>query len=170
MGQEEELGFGAYLSEGAAAKVYQGTYQMSPCAIKKLKISNMDMLDELEKELQDEAALMFRLRHPNIVKVYAMVRQVDGLCLVMELLPNGSFRDHIDKKSLDFYDKARVVYGAFKGLNYLHSRKPEQVIHRDMKAANILLDHALDPKLTDFGLSRVTSTVLREQVSGRHRV
>jgi serine/threonine protein kinase len=138
---------------------------MSPCAIKKLKFVKQDLEAQMESELRQEAALMLKLRHPNIVELYAMVRLKDGLCLVMELLPNGSFRDHIDKKSLDTCSIAKIIYGSFKGLNYLHSRTPETVIHRDMKAANILLDHALDAKLTDFGLSRLTATAAREQTA-----
>jgi serine/threonine protein kinase len=157
LGDPEDLEFGKFLNEGAAAKVYEGTYQFTPVAIKKLKKAADRANEEEGIALASEAKIMVQLRHANIVQFFALVELPDDgcLCFVMELMKGGSFRDLIDEPPPEFTvaAKARILLGSFKGLHYLHKRSP-QVIHRDLKACNILLDSSWDAKLTDFGVSR----------------
>lgn len=74
----------------------------------------------------------------------------------MRLMANPFFLS--DKKkspSLDWSKRFQIVIGIVRGLLYLHEEAPERIIHRDIKASNILLDEELNPKISDFGLARL---------------
>jgi tRNA A-37 threonylcarbamoyl transferase component Bud32 len=159
LGDPTEVEFGEKLAQGGAAAVYRGTYQYAPVAIKKLlKGQGKNNTDEKEiKLMQDEAYLMSKLRHPNIVQFYCLLKHEDQLCLVMELMTGGCFREMIDDgKEMSLALKLKIIWQSSKGLAYLHTLQ-RPIIHRDMKAANILLDERLEAKVTDFGISRITS-------------
>ena len=65
------------------------------------------------------------------------------------------FSDKTKSQSLDWTTRFRIVMGVARGLLYLHEEAPERIIHRDIKASNILLDGKLNPKISDFGLARL---------------
>jgi len=164
----KELEFGDKLAEGGAAVVYAGSYKFNDIAIKKVKhLSKQKGGKGNEDEVMlKEAELMRNLKHPNIVHFIALSLHEGMVCLVMDLAVNGSFRDVLDRASSDYPEnndpsggelslstKLRIIYDAAKGLAYLHKLRPV-VIHRDLKAANVLLDERWQAKLTDFGISR----------------
>jgi serine/threonine protein kinase len=151
----DDLEFGNKLAEGGAAVVYSGTYQFAPVAIKKVK----HMKSDEAKMMVGEAAIMKKLRHPNIVHFYALAVHEGSVCLVMELMTGGSFRDVLDDiengmREMSLKQKLKIMKDTCIGLAYLHNLKP-LVIHRDLKAANILIDENMTAKLTDFGISRM---------------
>jgi serine/threonine protein kinase len=74
----------------------------------------------------------------------------------MELMTGGSFREKIEQGDLSLSLKLRILWQSCKGLAYLHTLK-RPIIHRDVKAANILLDERMEAKVTDFGISRITA-------------
>lgn len=63
--------------------------------------------------------------------------------------------DKTKSASLDWATRFRIIFGVARGLLYLHEEAPERIIHRDIKASNILLDEKLNPKISDFGLARL---------------
>jgi serine/threonine protein kinase len=151
----DELEFGPKLAEGGAAIVFAGEYQFAPVAIKKVK----HMASDEAGRMMGEAAIMKKLRHPNIVHFYALAIHEGSVCLVMELMAGGSFRDVLDdieegNRTMGLKQKLKIMKDTCIGLAYLHNLKP-LVIHRDLKAANILIDENLTAKLTDFGISRM---------------
>lgn len=71
------------------------------------------------------------------------------------LFERFNFTDKIKSSSLDWTTRYRIVMGVARGLLYLHEEAPARIIHRDIKASNILLDEQLNPKISDFGLARL---------------
>jgi len=132
-------------------------YYGTKVAIKKLFISGIpaDTLVEFNKE----CAIMKQLRHPNIVLFMGSCCQPPSLLLVTELLDRGSFFDIYHKSSqpvsqVDHLMLAmNIAIDMCKGMGYLHNLNP-QVIHRDLKSQNIMLDEKWTTKIGDFGLSR----------------
>ena len=118
-------------------------------AVKKISI---DLLDAKSKaELTNEAEVMKTLSHPGIVACIGVVDDETEFCLVMELCSMGSLDDLI-KTRKDLSMKARVdlALDVANAMCYLHRLN---VIHRDLKPGNIVLDRHMRPKITDFGLA-----------------
>uniref|UniRef100_A0A7N1A7Z7 Protein kinase domain-containing protein n=1 Tax=Kalanchoe fedtschenkoi TaxID=63787 RepID=A0A7N1A7Z7_KALFE len=99
--------------------------------------------------------------HPNLVKLigysYAEGERGIQLLLVYEYVPNKSLEDHLFNKALPplpWKTRLQILLGAAQGLAYLHEGLEIQVIYRDFKSSNVLLDNNFEPKLSDFGLAR----------------
>lgn len=102
---------------------------------------------------------MGRLSHPNLVKLLGYCLEDKELLLVYEYLPKGSLENHLFKRigsmePLSWERRMSITLGVAKGLAFLHCSE-KQVIYRDFKAANILLDANYDAKLSDFGLAKL---------------
>ncbi|GAA0141709.1 hypothetical protein LIER_02791 [Lithospermum erythrorhizon] len=110
------------------------------------------------KEWLAEINYLGQLHHPNLVRLVGYCLEDEHRLLVYEFMPRGSLENHLFRRSSHFQPlswsiRMKVALGAAKGLAYLHS--PEaQVIYRDFKASNILLDSAYNAKLSDFGLAK----------------
>lgn len=145
------------LGEGAYGKVFLGKWHgHTDVAIKVLKVS--ELTDTLEQDFKLEAQLMGRLRSPHIVQLYGVCFE-RPLRLVMEYLPNGSLFNLIHSSNeINWEQRISISLDVAKGLHYLHVQKP-QILHRDFKSLNILLDQARHAKLTDFGLSQVKQAI-----------
>ncbi|TQE01381.1 hypothetical protein C1H46_012962 [Malus baccata] len=110
------------------------------------------------KEFNAEVQTLSSIRHVNVVKLYCSITSEDSSLLVYEYMPNGSLWDQLhtcQKIKLDWETRHEIAVGAAKGLEYLHHGLERQVMHRDVKSSNILLDEFLKPKIADFGLAKI---------------
>ncbi|KFK33463.1 hypothetical protein AALP_AA5G016500 [Arabis alpina] len=139
-------------------------------AVKKLKTEGF----QGHKEWLTEVNYLGQLSHPNLVKLVGYCVEGENRLLVYEFMPKGSLENHLFRRGaqpLTWAIRMKVAIGAAKGLTFLHDAK-SQVIYRDFKAANILLDGEFNAKLSDFGLAKAgptgDKTHVSTQVMGTH--
>ncbi|KAG0497044.1 hypothetical protein HPP92_001735 [Vanilla planifolia] len=159
----------AVLGEGGFGTVYKGWLDektLTPTksgfgmvvAVKKLKSESRQGLEEWQSEVN----FLGRLSHPNLVKLLGYCWEDKELLLVYEFMPRGSVENHLFRRAASFEPlpwslRLKILIGAAQGLAFLHSCE-KQVIYRDFKASNILLDSNYKPKLSDFGLAKLGPT------------
>ncbi|GKD96584.1 probable serine/threonine-protein kinase PBL19, partial [Tanacetum coccineum] len=119
------------------------------------------MLPRGHKEWINEVNFLGVVNHPNLVKLVGYCAEDDerGIqrLLVYELMLNKSLEDHLlgrVNSTLPWMTRLQIAQGAARGLAYLHEEMDFQLIFRDFKTSNILLDEEFNPKLSDFGLAR----------------
>ncbi|MCO5610197.1 hypothetical protein L7F22_064433 [Adiantum nelumboides] len=155
------------VGEGGFGRVFCGLLDDgSEVAVKVLTRDNF----QGGKEFIAEVEMLSRLHHRNLVKLIGICTEEHFRCLVYELIPNGSVDFHLHGKStgpLDWETRLKIALGAARGLAYLHEDSSPRVIHRDFKAANILLDNDFNPKVSDFGLAKVAPDGGKEHISTR---
>lgn len=145
------------IGEGGFGSVYKGVLKDdTPVAVKSLSVQSKQGVQEFLTEI----ATIIDVRHENLVKLYGCCVQDSHRILVYEYLENnsiaqcllGSGNAHID---LDWPTRAKICKGTASGLAYLHEELVPYIVHRDIKASNILLDRDLNPKISDFGLAKL---------------
>ncbi|XP_065023507.1 L-type lectin-domain containing receptor kinase SIT2-like [Musa acuminata AAA Group] len=144
------------LGIGGFGKVYKGVLQASKSEIAVKRVSHESR--QGMREFVAEIVSIGRLRHRNLVQLLGYCRRKGELLLVYEYMPNGSLDKFLygqDKTTLDWATRFRIIKGVASGLLYLHEDWEQVVIHRDIKASNVLLDHELNGRLGDFGLARL---------------
>ncbi|KAK3226610.1 hypothetical protein Dsin_006472 [Dipteronia sinensis] len=132
-------------------------------AVKKLKPEGF----QGHKEWLSEVDYLGQLQHPNLVKLIGFCLDGENRLLVYEYMPKGSLENHLFRRGarpLPWSLRMKVAIGAARGLSFLHDSE-QQVIYRDFKASNILLDSEFDAKLSDFGLAKAGPTGDRTHVS-----
>ncbi|TVU30992.1 hypothetical protein EJB05_22653 [Eragrostis curvula] len=131
-------------------------------AIKKLKPEGF----QGHKEWLTEVDYLGQLQHKNLVKLIGYCSDGDNRLLVYEFMPKGSLENHLFRRGepLSWGVRLKVATGAARGLSFLHDAE-SQVIYRDFKASNILLDSDFEAKLSDFGLAKAGPTGDRTHVS-----
>ncbi|XP_008812270.2 probable serine/threonine-protein kinase PIX13 [Phoenix dactylifera] len=153
------------LGEGGFGRVYKGWVDektLNPAksgfgmvvAVKKLNPESMQGLEEWQSEVN----FLGRLSHPNLVKLLGYCWEDRELLLVYEFMAKGSLENHLFRRGAAFEPlswslRLKIAIGAARGLAFLHTSE-KQVIYRDFKASNILLDSNYTPKLSDFGLAK----------------
>jgi len=167
------------IGHGAFGIVYRGIHRNRKIAVKKILLLNDNNL------FMDEIMVLRRIRHRNIVRFLgycvdtpADIREFKNRMVVVdapqrllcfEFVPNGDLHSYIENKSHgdDWRIHYHLIKGICEGLQYLHK---QSIIHADLKPENVLLDACMEPKITDFGLSKCidkgTTAILAEKGAG----
>ncbi|RVW33756.1 L-type lectin-domain containing receptor kinase S.4 [Vitis vinifera] len=144
------------LGHGGFGRVYRGTLPNSQTQIAVKRISH-DSKQGM-REFVSEIASIGRLRHRNLVQLLGWCRRYGNLMLVYDFMENGSLDKFLfdePKLILSWEQRFNIIKGVASGLLYLHEGYEQVVIHRDIKASNVLLDNELNGRVGDFGLARL---------------
>ncbi|RZC86584.1 hypothetical protein C5167_029934 [Papaver somniferum] len=162
------------LGQGGFGSVYKGTLSdMQEIAVKRLSKNS----GQGEQEFKNEVTLVAKLQHRNLVKLVGFSQAGEEKLLIYEFMPNGSLDQilfglppvwclfililsasmvgFIGGLKLDWERRYKLIGGVARGLVYLHEESRLKIIHRDLKASNILLDADMNPKIADFGMARL---------------
>jgi tRNA A-37 threonylcarbamoyl transferase component Bud32 len=142
-----EINFVKVIKKGSFGTVYLGEWRGVKVAVKKVgKRLNKAQYEQFIREMK----IMARLRNPHITQLYGACLEPEA-CLVMEYAANKSLDHYLAANSISLIKKITIGAGIAKGLHHLHE---SEVLHRDLKPGNVLIDEHGVPKLTDFGLSK----------------
>lgn len=145
------------IGEGGFGPVYKGVLtDGSEIAVKQLSARSK----QGNREFVTEIGMISALQHPNLVKLYGCCIEGKELLLVYEYLINNSlaralFGREDQKLNLDWSTRKKICMGIARGLAYLHEESRLKIVHRDIKATNVLLDKDLNAKISDFGLAKL---------------
>ncbi|XP_038981815.1 cysteine-rich receptor-like protein kinase 6 [Phoenix dactylifera] len=144
------------LGEGGFGAVYKGLLPDGrEIAVKRLSATSSQGF----RELRNELVLVAKLQHRNLVRLLGVCLEEQEKLLVYEYVPNRSLDtilfDREKREQLNWGKRNKIIGGISRGLQYLHEESQLKIIHRDLKASNILLDADLNPKISDFGLARL---------------
>ncbi|KAJ6886153.1 LRR receptor-like serine/threonine-protein kinase RFK1 isoform X1 [Populus alba x Populus x berolinensis] len=145
------------IGEGGFGPVYKGQLpDGTVIAVKQLSSKSR----QGNREFLNEMGMISCLQHPNLVKLHGCCIESDQLLLVYEYMENNSlaralFRHENIQLNLDWPTRLKICIGIARGLAFLHEESRLKIVHRDIKATNVLLDENLNPKISDFGLARL---------------
>ncbi|CAH8386888.1 unnamed protein product [Eruca vesicaria subsp. sativa] len=145
------------IGEGGFGPVYKGVLaDGTTIAVKQLSSKSK----QGNREFVTEIGMISALQHPNLVKLYGCCIEGKELLLVYEYLENNSlaralFGSEKQRLHLDWPTRNKICIGIAKGLAYLHEESRLKIVHRDIKATNVLLDQSLNAKISDFGLAKL---------------
>ncbi|KAK4576584.1 hypothetical protein RGQ29_027216 [Quercus rubra] len=144
------------LGQGGFGPVYKGLLQNGiEIAVKRLSKCSGQGIEQFKTEV----VLIAKLQHRNLVRILGCCIHKEEKMLIYEYLPNKSLDsfifDETKRSCLDMGKRFEIICGIARGILYLHQDSRLRIIHRDLKASNVLLDNALNPKISDFGMARI---------------
>ncbi|THG01843.1 hypothetical protein TEA_009994 [Camellia sinensis var. sinensis] len=157
------------LGEGGFGPVYKGRLEDGhQVAVKRLSRHSGQGVEEFKNEI----VLISKLQHRNLVRLLGCCIEGEEKVLVYEYMTNKSLDtflfDATKRVKLDWATRFHIIQGIARGLLYLHRDSCLRVIHRDLKANNILLDNDMNPKISDFGLAQTFRVT--QELANTHRV
>ncbi|GJN22009.1 hypothetical protein PR202_gb09535 [Eleusine coracana subsp. coracana] len=156
------------LGEGGFGPVYRGVLGGgAEIAVKRLSARSRQGAEEFRNEVE----LIAKLQHRNLVRLLGFCVEKDEKMLIYEYLPNRSLDAFLfdTRKScqLDWKMRQSIILGIARGMLYLHEDSCLKIIHRDLKASNVLLDNKMNPKISDFGMAKIFEEESNEVNTGR---
>ncbi|KAL3732257.1 hypothetical protein ACJRO7_029001 [Eucalyptus globulus] len=153
------------LGQGGSSQVYKGFLRSLDrlVAVKRIFAGSKHS----EKVFTNEVKILSRMIHRNLVQFIGWCQEEGEFLLVYEYMPNGSLDNHLfgTRKSLPWNVRYKIASGLALALNYLHEDLEQCVLHRNIKAANILLDTNFNTKLGDFGVAKLVDPQFRTQMT-----
>ncbi|XP_061996881.1 G-type lectin S-receptor-like serine/threonine-protein kinase B120 [Rosa rugosa] len=141
------------LGQGGFGAVYKGWLDGKEVAVKRLSGKSWQGLEEF----RNEVTLIAKLQHRNLVRLLACGFEGGEKLLLYEFMPNKSLDTFIfdleRRAELNWQTYHNIIEGIARGLLYLHEDSRLKIIHRDLKPNNVLLDHEMVPKISDFGMA-----------------
>ncbi|KAK6131342.1 hypothetical protein DH2020_034910 [Rehmannia glutinosa] len=146
------LNFEHKIAGGSNGNLYKGLFRSQDVAIKVFKTESLN--GDLQREFAQEVYILRKVQHKNVVQFIGACTRPPLLCIVTEFMSGGSVYDFLHKQKGVFKLPAilKVAVDVSKGMSYLHQNN---IIHRDLKAANLLMDENEVVKIADFGVARV---------------
>ncbi|KAG6436242.1 hypothetical protein SASPL_101127 [Salvia splendens] len=145
------------LGQGGFGYVHKGLLPNGKeVAVKSLKLNS----GQGEREFQAEVDIISRVHHRHLVSLVGYCISGSQRMLVYEFVPNSTLEDHLHgpgRPTIEFSTRLKIALGSARGFAYLHEDCHPKIIHRDIKAANILLDNNFEAKVADFGLAKLSS-------------
>ncbi|XP_020213645.1 receptor-like protein kinase FERONIA [Cajanus cajan] len=135
-------------------EVYKGYFRHNDASHYELAVKRFNIVTkyrEREEQFKNEIELLCQLGHPNIISLIGFCNHKDEKIGVFEYMSNGSLDQHLH--ALSWKERLEICIGAARGLHYLHAGLKRTIIHHNIKPSNILLDHNMHPKITNFDLS-----------------
>uniref|UniRef100_A0ACD6AJ39 Uncharacterized protein n=1 Tax=Avena sativa TaxID=4498 RepID=A0ACD6AJ39_AVESA len=152
--QKATNNFTTILGQGSFGPVYKAVMATGEVVAVKALASDST---QGEREFQTEVILLSRLHHRNLVNLVGYCVEKGQHILIYEYMSNGNLASLLygdNKRSLTWQERLQIAHDVSHGIEYLHEGAVPPVIHRDLKSANILLDHSMRAKVADFGLSK----------------
>ncbi|XP_037480523.1 cysteine-rich receptor-like protein kinase 10 [Triticum dicoccoides] len=164
----ENFSEGNKLGEGGFGAVYKGSLaDGQEIAVKRLSQGSAQGIAELKTEL----VLVAKLQHKNLVRLIGVCLEEHEKLVIYEYMPKRSLDtilfDPERSKHLDWGKRFNIINGIARGLQYVHEDSQLKIIHRDLKASNVLLDSDLNVKISDFGLARLFEGDQSKDVTNR---
>ncbi|CAM0874133.1 unnamed protein product [Alopecurus aequalis] len=161
----DKLSWRNMVGHGGFGYIYKGKLPNGlDIAVKRHEISSHQGPAEFRAEIE----LIQNLRHKNIIKLLGYCVQEEEKILVYEYMPNKSLAciisDESRRKFFNWSKRLKIIKGIADGLLYLHVHSQMCIVHKDIKASNILLDHEMNAKISDFGLARKLAPNVTAQV------
>ncbi|XP_075643053.1 calmodulin-binding receptor-like cytoplasmic kinase 3 isoform X2 [Castanea sativa] len=144
------------IGEGGFGTVYKA--QLENGLMVAIKRAKKELFENLQTEFSSEVELLAKIDHRNLVKLLGYIDQGNERLIIIEYVPNGTLREHLDGQRgriLDFNQRLEIAIDVAHGLTYLHLYAEKQIIHRDVKSSNILLTESMRAKVADFGFARL---------------